>query len=296
MKNRTKFNRFAACPVFCLLIFLFHNACGISVKLVGFVPPSIDESAVMYEYRQIMSVLSPKPESDREPLTITFFTRNTAPPHRFSLPEWGGGGTVGTDQIVIALDRGPFLGHTVYQTMVHELVHCVLNRLCKDIALPRWFHEGCAMVLSAEPSSREHIVISKALFTASLLPLSAVDSVNTFKQIKAELAYSQSRQAVLFLVETYGLDVLKEIINETNKTGSFWKGFNEVLQYSEKEFEILYQDFIYKHQGRFLWLIDTYLLWALILLLFIVGFIVTLIRVRKKKQQLEYYENPDTAD
>jgi hypothetical protein len=179
------------------------------------------------------------------------------------------------------------LNQDVYQTAVHELVHIALNRICKGLLLPRWFHEGIAMTLSGETSTEESIIISKALFTGSLIDLSDIDSVNNYGRFRAELSYCQSRQAILYLVDTYGMNVLAEIIREVKKKNNFWDGLYEVLHISEKEFEFFCRKYILDHHGKFFWLVDTYIIWSSIVFLFIIGFIITIFRRKRKLKLLE---------
>lgn len=260
------------------------------VKLNGFVPPQINESGIMYEYKRIYKTLAPNRRVDLSPLNITFYTKSWTSKEKYSLPEWGGGGAIGKNDIIVPMDKNPFLNHSIYQITVHELVHIAIHRICQDVAVPRWFHEGLAMILSGEATTRENIVISKALFSGSLVPLHSIDSVNTFGRFRAELAYCQSRQAVLYLIDTYGLEVVAEIIEASIEKKSFWAGFKEVLQLSEKELQLLYQSYIIKNHGRLFWLVDYYLVWGGIVLLFLTGYVATLVRVGKKRKLLEQEE------
>lgn len=272
------------CFLLLIILCLYLHA---QITLQGFTPKGIDKPTVQYEYKRIYTTLAPKKRIDRSPITITFYSTTVQSNSTYSLPEWGGGGAIGTDAVVVCIDKKPFLEHTPYQVTVHELVHIVINRLCRDIAVPRWFHEGLAMTLSGDATDREDIVLSKALFTGSIMPLQAIDSVNSFGRFRAELAYCQSRQAVRYLIDTYGIEVIVEIVEAVNEAGSFWDGFYEVLQLSERELEIYYRKFIMKHHGKFFWLLDTYLVWAGIVLLFLCAYLITVIRIKKKRAVLE---------
>ncbi len=256
----------------------------------GFAPKNIDRAVIHYEYKRIWALLVPGVKPDTTRLIVTYYSNFHKTNEQFSLPEWSGGGAIGDDHIVVSIDKSPFLDHSPYQVTVHELVHIVINRACKGVAVPRWFHEGVAMTLSGDATDRENIVISKALFTGSIMPLNVIDSVNSFRRFRAELAYCQGRQAVAYLIDTYGIEVLAEILDAANKQQSFWKGFYEVLQISEKELEVFYLDYVLKHHGRFFWLLDTYLVWILILFLFFLAYTVTFFRIRAKRKRLEKEE------
>ena len=265
-----------------LIVALFSQ-----VVLKGFVPREINEGAVLVEYKRIYEALAPGERIDLSVLNVTFYTGNSSSNEKFSLPEWGGGGAIGKNDIVVNVEKKPFLDHSVYQITVHELVHIAINRICQDVLVPRWFHEGLAMILSGEATARENIVISKALFSGSLMQLSTIDSVNAFGRFRAELAYCQSRQAVLYLIDIYGIGVFGEIIKVSKEKGSIWKGFEEVLEISEHELELQYRNYIMKNHGRYFWLVDYYLIWSCIVLLFLTAYVMTLIRIRKKRKILE---------
>lgn len=269
---------------FVILICFATSQIHAQIVLKGFVPRDINEAAVMYEYKKIWKTLSPSHRIDLSPISISFFSKKVAQKYAFTLPEWGGGGAIGKDRIVVHIDKKPFLDHNPYQTMVHELVHIAINRTCSGFHAPRWFHEGLAMALSGEVSERENIVISRALFTGSLMSLRAIDSVNSFSRFRAELAYCQSRQVIRYLIANYGIEIIPELIQAANRSGSFWQGYHNILRISEAELESYYRKFIMENHGRFFWLVDTYLVWGVMVLLFLTAYIFTVIRIRRKKR------------
>lgn len=274
--------------IFLMIVFL-HNYSIKAQKIIlqGFVPPSITEATIIYEYKRIFHFFKPDDPIESSPITVIFISKSDNKQEHYSLPEWGGGGTIGSHKILMNMDKSPFLDHNLYQTLIHELVHLVINRICENIYIPRWFHEGVAMYLSCDITNRENLVISKALFSGSLMGLAAIDSVNSFGRFRAELAYCQSRQAVQYLIDTYGIEIIGEIISALNTESSFKQGFFKVLNITELEFESWYRKYIFQNHGKFSWLIDTYMLWFGLVILFIVGYIVTVIRVKKRKKMME---------
>ena len=278
-----------------ILYALITSADGIEISLQGFIPPRVSETNFIVEYKKIYATLDPHGRIDPSPINIVFFTEKGINKKQYSLPEWGGGGAIGLNTIIVRIDKKPFLNQDIYQTAVHELVHIALNRMTKGIILPRWFHEGIALTLSGETSTEESIVISKALFTGSLIDLHDIDSVNNYGRFKAELSYCQSRQAILYLVDTYGLEVLSDIIMEVKKRKNFWDGIYEVLHVTEKEFEFFYRKYILDHHGKLYWLIDTYIIWSIIVLLFIIGFSLTIYRRKRKLRLLEIESEKESA-
>ncbi|MBN1980969.1 MAG: hypothetical protein JW795_05520 [Chitinivibrionales bacterium] len=267
-----------------------------AIKLIGFVPPTITAEFAQFEYTRVYQLISGRQRVDRSDISIVFYSRSAYANDAYSLPEWGGGGAIGTDQIIVPIDKKPFLELTFGQTVVHELVHIAMNRVCDTLTIPRWFHEGCALILSAEARPYEEMVISKALFMGKTMPLAAIDSVNSFPAFKAELAYCQSRQALLYLIETYGISVITEIIAKARSTGSFWRGVYETVALTEPELTLYYEQFMIQRHNQLLWLTDDYLLWVGMSILFIIGFVLTIIRRRRKFKIMALQEQQEELE
>ncbi|MBD3391263.1 MAG: hypothetical protein GF418_04330 [Chitinivibrionales bacterium] len=287
--------RLNTCFFLGILLVAICKAYGQPVSLQGFVPQKITKAMISHEYRRIYEQLAPHKHIDQHPLSVTFFTTRGTARQDYALPEWGGGGAIGRDSIVVALDAEPFLYTDFARITVHELVHIVIGRICTTAAVPRWFHEGVAMALSGDVTSAEHVALSRAIFTGSLMPLASIDSVNAFGRHRARLAYAQSHQAVLFLVRSYGIEVLSEILSRSAQQGSFWGGMRETLQLSEREIEGMIRSYLIRKFRLVFFFADTYLLWLGIVLLFAVGYTVTAIRNRRRAAAMADEEERETA-
>lgn len=276
------------------LCLLFSTALHARITLQGDVPPDIAERSALKDYREIYRVLAPDKAEDTAGLTIVFYKRDRALKETYSLPEWGGGGAIGKDMIIIPTDPAPFLKQDFGQTVRHELVHIAVNRISGGVHVPRWFHEGAAMMLSGDESGQEQFILSQAIFSRTLMPLGSIDSVNEFGRFRARVAYCQSRQAVRYFIDTWGVETLGEVLREARMRGSFWAGFESVLSISEGEFEALSRDDV---QNRFkfaLWFADTYMIWIGILVLFFTGYVATKIRNRRKAKLMEEASEQDS--
>jgi hypothetical protein len=271
-------------PVFCL---------G-QITLEGPVPPEIKLRAITSEYYRIYRTVAPRQTPDKSPLKIVYYSKTQGNSNPFSLPEWGGGGAIGRDLIVVPVDFKPFLEQSFSQITVHELVHIVLSRAYPGLIIPRWFHEGVAMTLAGELSLQENVGVSKAIFTGSLMPLASIDSVNVFGGNRADLAYSQAHLSVLFLVDQYGIDVLPEILNAARRTKIFWTGLNAALGISPQEFDAMLMKYLTSRYQFVFIFADTYVYWLAIVALFIVAFIVTGARNRKRAAAMEEAEKRES--
>lgn len=261
--------------------------------LEGSAPFGITSEIADREYQRVFHHLSAEGESDSSQVTILFIPKREML-HTFSLPEWGGGGAVGKNTVVIPTDVSPLFEKDPRKTMVHELVHIAIARIADTVFIPRFFHEGAALLLSGDISFREQSVLSTALLMHSLFPIMSIDSVNYFSRFAAEIAYYQSRQVALYLTETYGFDVLGVILDSTVYYSSFDKGLNSSCGISIHELDSQSHERIVKRYMAFFWLLENYYLWLFIVFLFIAGYIRTVIRTRKKKAAL--FGNEDDGD
>lgn len=176
---------------------------------------------------------------------------------------------------------------------IHELTHIILNRAAKGNPIPRWFNEGLAVFYSGEKGYAASTLISKALLTNSIIPLSDIDEVLQFHKEKAQLAYQQSYLAVDYLFRHYGREAVKSIIDKLGQGIDLNQAFIEVIDRDWWEFEDEWYQYIkQKHRWHFLVEIDYYL-WVLILALFVFGFIV--IRRRNKRTIARWQEEEQTS-
>jgi hypothetical protein len=260
------------------------------IALEGSVPAGIGAPALVSEYYRIYRIVAPEKRPVKWPLRIIYFTKSHSHGTGFALPEWGGGGAIGDSLIIIPVDFKPLLEQSFPQITVHEIVHSVLSRAYPGLQIPRWFHEGAAMLLSGELSWEENATVSKAIFLGRLMPLASIDSVNSFKRGKADLAYSQSHLAALYLVDQYGMEVLPKILRAGRRSGNLYAGILEATGLNHREFEQAVVSYIASKYRLVFIVTDSYLWWGLIALLFIAGYIATKRRNRKRAAAMEEAE------
>ena len=256
------------------------------ISLDGFVPPGVDRIDLQVRYVRIWDAIAPRLPADRSPLSIQFYTRAMGGNAAFLLPEWGGGGAIGTSLLVVAIDVSPLLDQDPLRVAVHEMVHIALTRAYPGLGIPRWFHEGVALLLSGEVPSEEQVAISRAILTGSLLGLASIDSVNSFGRSRASLAYAQGHQTVLYLVETYSMEIIPEALAAARARGGFWQGVDSVLAVTPQELESHARAALTQ---RFRWaffVADNELLWLGTAALFCIAVIVAVVRRRRKMRLL----------
>jgi len=208
-------------------------------------------------------------------------------------PKWGDGLAAPVKNLIILKSPNWMPPETDNAAIaIHELTHIMLNRAARGNPIPRWFNEGLAVFYSGEKGYAASTLISKALVTSSIIPLSDIDEVLQFHKEKAQLAYQQSYLAIDYLFRHYGSDAVKHIIHKLGEGLDLNQAFIEAIDRELWEFEDEWYQYIkQKHRWHFLVEIENYL-WVLILALFIIGFIV--IR-RRNKRTIARWQEEETS-
>lgn len=267
------------------LLFLVSLSGAANLVITGPLPPGTGADTLAAAYDSIYAALKPGAVPDTTPLAVIFTDK---PLDRlFGLPEWGGGGALGADTIVVSIRNRPFLDLSPGRVALHEMVHIALKRAYPSVLLPRWLHEGLAMLLSGEIAMEEHVTVSRAIFSGGLIPLSSIDSVNLFPAFRADLAYCESHLAAGFLVRRYGLKAMAELLEAAQSERDFAKGFYDVYGLTLPEAEkMIHEDMIDRYRLVFLFA-DTYLFWIGTALLFVAGVAAVRIRNRRRLKEME---------
>ena len=199
------------------------------------------------------------------------------------LPGWSQAST-DYERSVIILKSPTFSSVTekeLRRTVIHELTHFIIGATTLPYEVPRWFNEGLAVQMSGEEKFRSKIAISRALFTKSLIRLNEVEKILTFESERANLAYSESRAAVMFLIEKAGAGAVRSIIEKINSNQTFDAAFTEVTGMDPLEFEIEFRkDMKERYRYYFLAAADDYI-WFLIPGLFILAYLAVKLKNRR---------------
>lgn len=181
--------------------------------------------------------------------------------------------------------------------VIHELTHLLLAEALNGAQAPRWFNEGLAIYYAKDPSYADATLVSRALLSGDLIPLERIDDLLEFQQVKAQLAYQESYLAIRFILEQWGPDGLRRLVEELSRTPDLDASFKAALGIDFVDFQSEWYDYVRTHyRWHFLLEFDTYV-WFLILFLFIAAFVTIQIRNRRtlKRWQREerlsgYYE------
>ncbi|MBN1309049.1 MAG: hypothetical protein JXA18_14085 [Chitinispirillaceae bacterium] len=266
-------------------------AAAVDLRIEGYAPRTLDTLMLKSEYARICRQVGLVAVNNTAPLHLIFYRHADGRKTGIRLPEWGGGGAIGGDSIVIPVDRqSAFYRSDMERIILHEMVHIALARAYGRLHIPRWFHEGMAMTLSGELDFEEQLFLSRAIVTRSLVPLDSMERLNQFSRRRAQVAYSQCHFAVGFLLDTYGYDLIPELLRESRKTRRFETACLRVFGLTVQELELLLQKEMASRYRLLFLFADYSSLWFGILALATVAFVATKIRNRRKRERMELEE------
>ncbi len=211
-----------------------------------------------------------------------------------NIPHWSDGlASPMKNMIILKSPKWTPTDKDINAIAIHELVHIMVDRAVRSNPIPRWLNEGLAVYYSGEKGYASSTLVSKALITKSLLPLSEIDDVLSFHLDKAQLAYQQSYLAVIYLFNNYGAEAVRDIFLKVAEGSNLNEAFTEVIDCDLWEFEQEWLKYIeQQYRWHFLVEVDNYL-WVLIVGLFVLGFIV--IR-RRNKRIIQQWQKEDEAE
>lgn len=219
-------------------------------------------------------------DADLQMQSSTEYTILIAPDHRFyqnylttGLPAWSGAFALPQQRLlVVKSPRWDRPENNLQKALIHELVHLALYDRTDHQQLPRWLEEGLALFYESPRDWDYPVILSKALYTRSLIPLSEIDEVLSFQKSRADLAYQESYSATAYFLSVYDVDGLRVLLDGFKQKQPVNDNFIKATGSSFPVFEKEWQAFIQKNYN-YSWLSELEsLLWLFILLLSIWAF------------------------
>jgi hypothetical protein len=206
-------------------------------------------------------------------------------------PEWGVGCAIPRDNVIILKSPLKYKYYKPFsQVVTHELAHIFVGSISRGKRVPRWLDEGFAMYHSQEWRIGQDIAVARAVLTGSFVPLAQIQSVNAFKQSKAQLAYTESFLAVSYLYGEFGGGVVKEIVSHLANGLSIDMAFLKTIGSNYMAFQLEFEKYV---QSKYNWsslLGDTFLLWVGLAFLIVLVYLFKRRRVKSKLEQWELEE------
>ena len=124
------------------------------------------------------------------------------------------------------------------KSILHEYTHYIFARLADDSdesvpLYPSWFQEGIS-----EYVGEDQTIVENSGFNS--VPFVELDTPEQWHNVRLQDdtdVYTQSYFAIKYLIDTHGIGILKEIIDETNRTGNFEQGFMKATHMTVVDFE-----------------------------------------------------------
>ena len=96
--------------------------------------------------------------------------------------------------------------------VTHECIHLAVRKASLD-RVPAWLDEGLATYLSQNLPRRYEASLEEAFRGRTILPLEALNgSFTRFDRATKSLAYAQCYSLVDYMVEIYGWELMRELI------------------------------------------------------------------------------------
>ena len=182
--------------------------------------------------------------------------------------EWIAGLAMSDRNLIVMSNRGTEL-FSAGDIFVHELGHLYLDTAIGHRRVPRWFHEGFAMLVASEDVARRFKTLLYAAATGSFLDLAALCDSFPMDVPAVHLAYAESMFFLRFLQRRHGVEGLKQLIGQIRNGFPFDLAFAEVYGGPPESLWRSFERTLNPWAGLVGILTSTAVIWVLITLLFI---------------------------
>lgn len=197
--------------------------------------------------------------------------------------EWVAGLAMAERNLIVMSARGNEV-FRVRDTFVHELAHIYLDAAVPHQKLPRWFHEGFAMLVAEERVADRLQSVMGAAATESFLPLADLTDHFPAAGPQVHLAYAQSMLFVRHLQrDTEGRGIANLLV-ELRAGMPFELAFPRVFGATPDEAFAHFRASLSRYDGLVVFLTSAAVLWVAIMLLFLWVYRRKRARSRRKRE------------
>ena len=182
------------------------------------------------------------------------------------------------------------------KTFIHELAHVAVDRARAGYHVPRWFNEGFAVLHAEEWTPERSDTLTRAASTGSVMELSSLDRYFPPHHQSVSLAYAQSFHFVRHLEQRYGDEFFAEVMGLVRQGTPFDEALHEVSGSTLGALETQWRNDL--EEGASFWAIlsDVNALFFGASLLFLVAFVVRVMRKRRQAQAMVDEDDPGEWD
>jgi hypothetical protein len=128
--------------------------------------------------------------------------------------------------VVLLPERTPtYPAGSFREVLRHELAHVLIARASAGRELPRWFHEGLAMVAAGTWGLEDRTRLTLALLRGEPVPLARLDALFGGGRGEVTRAYALAGSFVSELLARHGPDTAAEILSGVRRGRSFADAF-----------------------------------------------------------------------
>jgi len=214
-----------------------------------------------------------------------------------SVPDWGAAVAIPLKRLIVI--KSPLIlpgDKSLGELVAHEYSHVALAQAVRFRRVPRWLDEGMSMYVSAEWGWSDNLAISWAVVLGSAIRLSDIERLNRFEGDRVQVAYSESYLAFKYFVDTYGVSSLNILFDEIRAGSGFDDAFVAAIGLDYGAFEQEFSTFLTGRYNLLTLLFDGNIIWILLALIIVVGFILTRINRKKRLAQLDEYDKYHSTD
>lgn len=144
-------------------------------------------------------------------------------------PEWAAGLSFSNRATVIVANKPGAQGMAeVDATFRHELAHVAVDIAARGKKVPRWFHEGFAVLHADEWTADRSELLSRAAAASGLIAFGDLEFSFPEHHNTASLAYAQSFHFVRDLRDRHGDDVFSRLFQNMENGDNFHQSFRKV--------------------------------------------------------------------
>ncbi len=208
-------------------------------------------------------------------------------------PMWAAGLAYPGQRLIVLKSPKLLPGADILDIFVHEYVHILLGESFGTDPIPTWLNEGLAMYLSREWDWSRPVVMTRAVLTNGVIPLSRIEGEFPEDPETARLAYAESYYLVAFLRERLGPGGLYRFIDYYRRGFGFKDSLRRSGGMEYKELEEQWLRFLKVRFSMAPLLTSSGVLWFVMALLFLLAY-----RNKKKraKEKLREWEEEEFSD
>jgi len=214
-----------------------------------------------------------------------------------ALPDWGVGCAIPTQDLIAVISPLAMEYEIGYGTLLrHEWAHIALRDRVGTAYLPRFLNEGFAMYFAHQWSSSYGLTLAKSGLTGSWSSLGEIDRVNFFNTSEAQIAYAQSFKAVEYFLDEYKIEGFYILLNELKLGKSLDASFMTATGATFASFQAEFAKYLKQNYSWWIIFTDMTVVWILLALLIVVGFLLKKRRSRdtvKRWEEEEKYQSTD---